>query len=88
MTQLSLFTSANARRQIAPRVPSIRERVYSYIYLTESHGATDEEIADEMGGNPNTLRPRRIELAKAGRIVPAGTRRTRSGALAVVWRVS
>jgi hypothetical protein len=84
--QLCLFTSAQAKRQIAPRVNSIRERVYTLLGSLGPYGATDEEILDALGGNPNTLRPRRIELAKTGRIVPAGTRRTRSGALAVVWR--
>jgi hypothetical protein len=84
MTQLPLFTSSQARRQIAPRVPSIREQVYAYI--RESNGVTDEEIQAALNLNPNTSRPRRIELAKAGRIVPVGTRRTRSGALAVCWR--
>jgi hypothetical protein len=36
--------------------------------------------------NASTVRPRRIELARRGLIVEAGTRRTSSGRMAVIWR--
>lgn len=50
-------------------------------------GATDEEIIAGTGLNPSTARPRRIELARRGLVVEAGTRKTRSGRMACVWRV-
>ena len=49
-------------------------------------GVTDEEIIAGTGLNPSTARPRRIELARRGLIREAGTRRSKSGRMAVVWR--
>lgn len=51
-------------------------------------GATDEEIIAGTGLNPSTARPRRIELARRGLVVEAGTRKTRSGRMACVWRMA
>lgn len=51
-------------------------------------GATDEEIASGLGLNPSTERPRRIELARRGLVVEAGTRKTASGRNASVWRAA
>ena len=49
-------------------------------------GATDEEIIAGTGLNPSTARPRRIELARRGLVVEAGTRKTASGRMATIWR--
>ncbi len=65
----------------------MREQVYRAI-AGAPMGLTDEEIVMVTGLGPNTARPRRVELATAGRIVPAGTRRTRSGRSAQVWAVA
>ena len=51
-------------------------------------GATDEEIIAGTGLNPSTARPRRIELARRGLVVEAGTRRATSGRAATVWQVT
>lgn len=51
-------------------------------------GVTDEQIANGLGLNPSTARPRRIELAKRGLIVEAGVRKTASKRNAVAWRVA
>ena len=51
-------------------------------------GATDEEIASGLGLNPSTERPRRIELARRGLVIEAGTRKTASKRNATVWRVA
>lgn len=60
-----------------------------YDYLRDCpDGATDEEIAHACGMNPSTARPRRIELARRGLVIEAGTRKTASGRNAVVWRVA
>lgn len=47
---------------------------------------TDEEIANKLGMNPSTARPRRIELEKAGLLVRVGTKKTKSGRNAVLFR--
>lgn len=62
---------------------ALQRRVYEFICRRPS---TDEEIANELSMNPSTVRPRRCELARRGLIVEAGTRRTNSGRMAVIWR--
>jgi transcription initiation factor IIE alpha subunit len=61
----------------------MQRRVYEFLCRTPS---TDEEITNELEMNASTVRPRRIELARRGLIVEAGTRRTASGRMAVIWR--
>jgi DNA-binding IclR family transcriptional regulator len=51
-------------------------------------GLTDEEMQKRLGMNPSTQRPRRIELARRGMVVEAGTRKTASGRNASVWRAA
>jgi DNA-binding IclR family transcriptional regulator len=51
-------------------------------------GLTDEEVQRRLDMNPSTQRPRRIELARRGLVVEAGTRRTASGRMATVWRTT
>ena len=51
-------------------------------------GATDEEMQAGLGMNPSTQRPRRIELARRGLVIEAGTRKTASKRNATVWRVA
>ena len=66
---------------------ALQRRVLEFIAWREA-GATDEEIADELGMNPSTVRPRRVELVRRGLVVEAGTRRTRSGRKATAWRTA
>jgi len=78
-------TRQEAERSIKPSAAAYREQVYRCI---EWNGPIcDEAIAELTGLNPSTARPRRIELAKAGRIEPAGATHTKSGRRAVAWRV-
>lgn len=77
-------TSAAAADSLAPAtLNAMQRRVYELLCRRPS---TDEEIADELSMNPSTVRPRRGELARRGLIVEAGTRRTASGRMAVIWR--
>jgi len=77
-------TSAAAADSLAPEtLNAMQRRVYEFICRTPS---TDEEIAESLEMNPSTVRPRRGELARRGLIVEAGTRRTVSGRMAVIWR--
>jgi hypothetical protein len=55
-------------------------------WLVENGPATDEEMQGGLEMNPSTQRPRRIELARRGLVVEAGTRKTSSGRNASVWR--
>jgi transcription initiation factor IIE alpha subunit len=65
----------------------MQRRVLELLQVTPD-GLTDEEMQTRLGMNPSTQRPRRIELARRGMVVEAGTRRTSSGRMAVVWRVA
>ena len=79
-------TSAAAADSLGPAtLNAMQRRVYEFICRTPS---TDEEIADELAMNPSTVRPRRGELAQRGLIVEAGTRRTSSGRMAVIWKAT
>jgi hypothetical protein len=78
-------TSVEAAERIAPKAPSLRERVYAFIRFSVD-GRTNEEIESGCGMPGNTVRPRVVELVKAGRVRDSGaTRETRSGRQAVVW---
>jgi predicted ArsR family transcriptional regulator len=77
-------TSAAAADSLgAATLNALQRRVYEFICWRPS---TDEEIANELGMNPSTVRPRRIELARRGLLAEAGTRRTASGRMATVWK--
>jgi len=65
----------------------MQRRVLELLAATPD-GLTDEEQQRLLGMNPSTQRPRRIELARRGLVVEAGTRRTASGRMATVWRVA
>jgi transcription initiation factor IIE alpha subunit len=65
----------------------LHKAVLAYI-AGRGDGCTDEEIARALGMNPSTARPRRIELARRGLVVEAGTRKTASGRNASVWRIA
>lgn len=79
------------------RGTAIKALVYQRIAWAEN-GLTDDELlqAESLAGkNPNTVRPRRIELARQGVIEPMHdadgtvvTRATSGGAQAVVWALT
>jgi hypothetical protein len=82
------LTSAAAADSLGSRtLNALQRRVLEFI-TARPDGATDEQIAAGLGLNPSTARPRRIELARRGLIVEAGTRKTASKRAAVVWRVA
>ncbi len=62
-----------------------RRAILDYL---ERHGpATDEQIADALGMNPNSQRPRRLELKDQGLIYEYGRAVTASGRKAKTWRI-
>jgi len=79
-------TSAAAADSLTPTtLNALQRRVYEFLCRTPS---TDEEITNELEMNASTVRPRRIELARRGLIVEAGTRRTSSGRMATIWKAT
>ena len=92
--QLSIFdapyqahsaTSRSAAQSVATKAPALRELVYEAL---RSRPMTDEEIAIALDMSPNTARPRRVELVKAGRVCEVGKALTASGRAAVLWGVA
>ena len=65
-------TSVAAAERHAKHAPSWREKVLAYIAACDVTGATDNEIINGLGYV--SARPRRIELAREGKIVAAGER--------------
>ena len=75
-------TSVAAAESIKVSAGSMRARVLEAI--AEEPG-TDEEIAQRLGMNPSTERPRRIELVEAHLIRSTRQKKTTSGRWAQVW---
>jgi hypothetical protein len=84
--QIHSPTSIDAAKSMKANAANLREKVFAAI-SNSPVGMTDEEACAATGISGNTLRPRRVELQRAGRIVSAGTRPTSSGRKAVVWTV-
>lgn len=78
-------TSRDAAKSVASKAETLRAQVLAHIANCGERGATDEEIQLALGMAGNTQRPRRCELAKAGRIKEQGRRKTSTGRSAVVW---
>ena len=82
-------TSAAAADSLTPTtLNAMQRRVYEFLRWRGATGATDEEMQRELEMNPSTQRPRRVELARKGLIVESGTRRTTSGRMAGIWRIT
>lgn len=80
------MTSAQAADSLGPKALNALQRRVLELLRATPDGLTDEEMQRRLGMNPSTQRPRRIELARRGLIVTAGTRKTSSGRNADVWR--
>jgi hypothetical protein len=79
-------TSKAAAHDISGQAHNLREVVFNFIDRMGARGATDDEIEVGLQISPSTVRPRRVELVEAGKVVDSGrTRPTRSGRQAVVW---
>lgn len=82
------ITSASAADAMDAKTLTRLHRLVLDFLRARPDGATDEEIASGLGLNPSTERPRRIELARRGLVIEAGTRKTASKRNATVWRVA
>ena len=81
-------TSAQAADSLTPVALNAMQRRVLELLAVWPQGLTDEEMQRKLGMNPSTQRPRRIELMRRGLVAEAGTRRTASGRMAVVWRTT
>ena len=80
-------TSHEAALAIEPDSNTLRGEVLASLRSAGPMGMTDEEMQRELGLNPSTQRPRRIELCSGRFVEDSGMRRqTASGRRAVVWR--
>lgn len=80
-------TSKDAAQKIIKHIGPLHMQILEYL-RARPEGATDGEMQDGLNMNPSTQRPRRIELAVAGRIENFGcTRPTKSGRSAIVWHI-
>ena len=80
-TDATRMASKLAAERAGLSAPTSRGRVLDYIRAWG--GATDNEIADGLPMSGSTVRPRRIELLRAGLIEASGEKRKGC----VVWRV-
>lgn len=82
-------TSRLAARSVASRSAQQRAAVLAAITDAGAHGMTDAELEVTIGLRPQSLGPRRGELAKLGLIEWSGMRRdTPRGCPARVWIVT
>jgi hypothetical protein len=82
------ITSAQAADSLGQQTLNALQRRVLELLKATPEGLTDEEMQRRLGMNPSTQRPRRIELARRGMVVEAGTRKTVSGRNASVWRAA
>ncbi len=81
-------TSRQAAKKIETSADTVRGRVLRFL-VKNVDGATDEAMQYAMWLNPNTQRPRRIELVERGLVKDSGVRRnTKSGRKAIVWEAT
>jgi hypothetical protein len=82
------ITSAAAADSLSPHTLNAMQRKVLELLAATPEGLTDEEMQRRLEMNPSTQRPRRIELARLGMVVEAGTRKTASGRSASVWQAT
>jgi hypothetical protein len=79
-------TSHAAAEAIRLRTGTARHRVMEMIALTLPWGISDEEMQTQLAMSPNTQRPRRVELVRAGYVKDSGERTvTQTGARSILW---
>ncbi|MGW4129471.1 hypothetical protein [Amycolatopsis japonica] len=80
-------TSARAARLVEPRTGSQRARILRYV-VEAPNGVTDYEISRDLQLLPNSVRPRRGELADGGYVVDSGRTRRHRGSDWAVWEAT
>jgi hypothetical protein len=79
-------TSREAAASVAPRLGALHGKVLAFLRERGPEGATDMQIDDRFRHLSPTMRPRRVELVRAGLVADSGhiVRNTR-GRSAKVW---
>lgn len=82
-------TSYAAAQAIAPVTGKLQQMVYTFAVQRGSYGFTDQELFLAFPDrSENSLRPRRIELVDAGRLIDNGQRRKNArNRECIVWIV-
>lgn len=82
-------TSKAAAISAEPLAGTKRAILLAFLRGRGKEGATDEEMQASVPMNPNTQRPRRVELVQGNFVAASGrTRKTAGGDDAVVWIAS
>lgn len=82
--QMRSLTSREAADSMRPYVAGLQAEVLAYI---ADHGpVTDAQLIAALG-NPNSIRPRRVELVAAGYVVQDGTVVQPNNRKAATWRI-
>ena len=81
-------TSKAAADSIAKSAETMRASILEYVRLSGENGSTREELEIGLEMSGSTVRPRVLELMKAGKlyVVPEVTRATESGRQAEILR--
>lgn len=82
-------TSYAAANSVRLCTGTARRRVMQLLadaFANIGYGLSDEEIQEALGMSPNTERPRRVELVRAGYVMDSNCRTTTmSGREAILW---
>lgn len=82
-------TSRLAALRAFPRSGTARKKVLDHLGRAGEAGDTDERIQDILRMGSHSECPRRLELVAGGWVEDSGKRRrTRTGASAIVWRLT
>jgi transcription initiation factor IIE alpha subunit len=80
-------TSIEAMDKIAPKIGSLRRKVYELFINRGMAGLTDQEIERYLHLDGNTVRPIRGSLVTDGFVIDSGTTRdNEKGNRCIVWR--
>lgn len=81
-------TSNAAAKDIAPKTPSMREKIFALVKSSGDCGITCDEVEILTGLKHQTASARLYELCRGGKVTDSGERRrTSSGSLARVYVV-
>lgn len=79
-------TSHAAARRVHLRTGTARRRVMEVLVDAQPWGLSDEDIADRLRMSLNTVRPRRVELVRAGYVRDSQDQTvTRTGCRSILW---
>lgn len=78
-------TSQEAYNEIKPKLPSLRDRVYTVIKAAGNTGVVMEDVYKAIPDAGYVLHQRASELVKAGRVAVVGVRKNSKNKNQKVW---